>query len=751
MLEMKRFLSLILTVILFCQMLIPASAAQTVSSVNLFEKYTARQIVAMYPDFAEYLAKELRALNEDISVERFCVSDDVINSVYLSVLCENPDIFYVNPKNFESTARYSDNILISIRPYYLFDVDKIPAEIERFDKNASSALSGVDESWSDFHKCRYLHDKLAVSCEYDLDENNESLNVYTSYGALVDNVAVCEGYTLAYNYLLSKVGIDSQYIQSLKAKHSWALVKLDGQYYHTDVTLDDPSYDNLGKVNHTFFLMSDALLRKNDKLENYSNMHTSWICPEKAPSEKYDNEWWRSVNTCIFRVGNLDYYVNQAYSSSIYGALIKRADSGSEKVVQKITTRWTVYKNKDGAFWEKAFCFLAFDGTYFYYNSSDEVFRAKPGSSYFEVVYTKPSSVEYNIYGLSFNLSGEFYVSIKESPNDRDTVYHLDSIIPANYNAGDPEELKATYYTPVADGVILNKFDVYSPNVILPQHIDNYTITELGNGVFMNNKTLSSVILPDGLRAIGDAAFYGCESLERVVIPESVTSIGKNAFAGAPLLTLVGKEGSEAERYAQEYGIHFLTYEEAQLEPSTQPQTEPVTQETQPTTAPETTAPTQPSTTATTTPSKTTSTRIKYKVSVTLYEDQSLYLVKQVRKSGTTFKVKNKKIVSVNSAGKIMGKKKGKTTITAKHKSYTASIKVTVKRAKLNKTKMTLKKGKTFTLKITGTSKLVTFKSSNKSVASVNYMGKITAKKSGSTVITVKYGKRRLSCKINVK
>ena len=56
---------------------------------------------------------------------------------------------------------------------------------------------------------------------------------------------------------------------------------------------------------------------------------------------------------------------------------------------------------------------------------------------------------------------------------------------------------------------------------------------------------------------------------------------------------------------------------------------------------------------------------------------------------------------------------------------------------------LTLKKGKSFTLKtkvsISGkkVSKAVTYKTSNKKVATVNAKGKITAKKNGKAVITV--------------
>ena len=61
----------------------------------------------------------------------------------------------------------------------------------------------------------------------------------------------------------------------------------------------------------------------------------------------------------------------------------------------------------------------------------------------------------------------------------------------------------------------------------------------------------------------------------------------------------------------------------------------------------------------------------------------------------------------------------------------------TVKAAtiKINKTKITLIKGQKYKLKIIGTKSKVTWKSSKKSIASVNAKGVVTAKKIGTAKI----------------
>ena len=70
---------------------------------------------------------------------------------------------------------------------------------------------------------------------------------------------------------------------------------------------------------------------------------------------------------------------------------------------------------------------------------------------------------------------------------------------------------------------------------------------------------------------------------------------------------------------------------------------------------------------------------------------------------------------------------------------------------KLNKKKATLYKGKTLQLKVTGTKKKVTWKSSNRKVATVSTKGKVAAKKKGIATITAKVKKKKFTCKITVK
>lgn len=69
----------------------------------------------------------------------------------------------------------------------------------------------------------------------------------------------------------------------------------------------------------------------------------------------------------------------------------------------------------------------------------------------------------------------------------------------------------------------------------------------------------------------------------------------------------------------------------------------------------------------------------------------------------------------------------------------------------LNHSELTLNVGKSYTLRLTGTTQKVKWSSSKKSVAAVSSKGKVTAKKKGTATITAKVGSKKYTCKVTVK
>ena len=96
---------------------------------------------------------------------------------------------------------------------------------------------------SELERELYIHDYLVKNCVYK-DKADDNDNRYTIYGCLVEQSAVCEGYKNAFQQLLAYCGIKSYGVSgslddSDNVDHVWNAVRIDGEYYHTDVTWDD--------------------------------------------------------------------------------------------------------------------------------------------------------------------------------------------------------------------------------------------------------------------------------------------------------------------------------------------------------------------------------------------------------------------------------------------------------------------------------------------------------------------------------
>ena len=118
------------------------------------------------------------------------------------------------------------------------------------------------------------------------------------------------------------------------------------------------------------------------------------------------------------------------------------------------------------------------------------------------------------------------------------------------------------------------------------------------------------------------------------------------------------------------------------------------------------------------------------------------------------FSSSDSSVVSVNTYGKVTAKKAGNAKIIAKSTNGEAECRITVEKTtiRLNKTRLSLENGETFQRKATtSTGHPVTFRSSKKSVAVISGDGLITAKKPGTTDITVTADKTSVTCSVTVK
>ena len=254
----------------------------------------------------EYLYEQMRARRTQISVAEFGIPVTDIGNVVVGVLNENPDLYFVK-KGFRYSSMQSVVAMIMIE--YEEGLDDA-----KWRSGANAALASVRPGMSDLEKIITLHDYLAVNCEYDkenLDLGADKVpnKSHSTYGVFADGTAVCDGYALAYKYLLNQQGIECYMVTSTAMAHAWNMVVLDGEYYQVDVTWDDPTWDRVGGAGHNYMLRSDAAFEGH---YNWQVTKGSQVVDFKAVSTRFDNAFWAGCRSPLVIAEESCYYT--AYS-----------------------------------------------------------------------------------------------------------------------------------------------------------------------------------------------------------------------------------------------------------------------------------------------------------------------------------------------------------------------------------------------------------------------------------------------------
>ena len=64
----------------------------------------------------------------------------------------------------------------------------------------------------------------------------------------------------------------------------------------------------------------------------------------------------------------------------------------------------------------------------------------------------------------------------------------------------------------------------------IPSEVEGAAVRTIGNGAFVNNSTISSVYVPEGVTHIGNGVFNNCSGLVNIELPTTLVSIGEGAF-----------------------------------------------------------------------------------------------------------------------------------------------------------------------------------------------------------------------------
>ena len=189
------------------------------------------------------------------------LTEDDIYAAYWAFDYDNPQFLELGSGYVYSyTIVNGQNIMKSIKIDYGRSAGSVPKS--DFDSLTQSVLSKARSQASDYEKLKYVHDWIVNNTVYtNTDVNYES----EADGPVVYGKAVCEGYSKAFMYYAQSMGFECVCAigSAGGVDHMWNMVKLNGQWYHVDVTWDDPvRSDGTQTLRDDYFLISDSEIRE---------------------------------------------------------------------------------------------------------------------------------------------------------------------------------------------------------------------------------------------------------------------------------------------------------------------------------------------------------------------------------------------------------------------------------------------------------------------------------------------------------
>lgn len=193
-----------------------------------------------------------------------------LTKVFKAISHDNPDLFNLGL----NCSLYTEGLKTYFESEYIISYDDYSAKLQEVRGIASAIVDGASVYTSNYEKEKYVHDYIINHCSYA--EPDESLMANTVYGCLVEGRASCEGYSRAFQYIMSMLNIENRLVTGESAddgvnyvNHMWNYVLLDGEGYFVDLTWDDPRAEG-NVLRHTYFNVNT-----NDILVKHRNIAQS--------------------------------------------------------------------------------------------------------------------------------------------------------------------------------------------------------------------------------------------------------------------------------------------------------------------------------------------------------------------------------------------------------------------------------------------------------------------------------------------
>lgn len=137
------------------------------------------------------------------------------------------------------------------------DVTQLRHEVNVFESACEQIVARMPDGLSAYDQYRYLATVISYRTSYDYS-GSFGWQVGTAYGAIAGGYSICQGYSVAFQYLCQKANLWCQCVEgaSKDVSHMWNLVKLASGTYHVDITWADEQEDPTTPEWLRFFMLT---------------------------------------------------------------------------------------------------------------------------------------------------------------------------------------------------------------------------------------------------------------------------------------------------------------------------------------------------------------------------------------------------------------------------------------------------------------------------------------------------------------
>lgn len=193
----------------------------------------------------------IKAAKNKIDVSAYKIDAQAAMKTYLNVVSDNPDIFYVDETAVTCTYDKASGICTEIVCSY--NASDIAARKKKFDAAVDLAVQEAKTQKNKYDQAKAVHDYMVKTFDFDVTCKNT-----TAYDLAVNKKGTCTSYTGFYKAAMDKLGIPCKVAVSSDIQHEWNVIQIDGNWYHADITYDDPV--GVDSMTYANFMKSDKIM-----------------------------------------------------------------------------------------------------------------------------------------------------------------------------------------------------------------------------------------------------------------------------------------------------------------------------------------------------------------------------------------------------------------------------------------------------------------------------------------------------------